>query len=60
MVEMFGGNNNRQAQSVIDALFNYTYLMETHGVTTYNPPGVTPAAPAGADAPATGTTGGDE
>lgn len=37
MKELFKGSNPRQAESIIDALFNYTYLMEKFGETTYNP-----------------------
>lgn len=40
--ELFGGNNVRQAQGAVDALFNYAELLEIHGQTSY-----------GADAPAT-------
>lgn len=65
MAELFGGNNARQEAATIDALFNYTQLIETHGPTTYNPPGATPenAAPgttpaAGAANPAPAAAGG--
>lgn len=44
---LFGGNNPRQAEAVIDALFNYTPLLEIHGETTYNPEPAAPAAEAG-------------
>jgi hypothetical protein len=47
MVELFDGNNLRQEHATIDALFNYTPLIESRGPTTYNPPG----APADAAAP---------
>ncbi|QDT34347.1 Cytochrome c [Thalassoglobus polymorphus] len=50
MKKMFGGENPRQAQSVIDALFNYADLIEVHGETTYNPESATPPAqPGGAE-----------
>ncbi|WP_146507158.1 c-type cytochrome [Thalassoglobus neptunius] len=42
MKDLFGGDNPRQAQSVIDALFNYTRLIEENGPTTYNPETSTP------------------
>lgn len=48
MKKMFGGDNPRQAQSVIDALFNYSKLMDAHGPTTYNPQTADPAADAAA------------
>ena len=48
MKELFGGENPRQAQSVIDALFNYSELMDIHGPTTYNPQTADPAADAAA------------
>lgn len=48
MKELFGGHNPRQAEAVIDALFNYTHLIDEYGQTTYDPPGATP--PAGAEA----------
>lgn len=44
MKNLFNGDNPRQAEAVIDALFNYTQLIETHGETTYNPESVTPPA----------------
>ncbi len=47
MKKLFGGQNPRQAESVIDALFNYTQLIEIHGETTYNPESATPPAQAG-------------
>jgi cytochrome c551/c552 len=50
MKELFNGDNQRQEEAAIDALFNYTPLIETYGPTTYNPPD----APAeGAAPPAT-------
>ena len=42
ITEYFDGKNARQEEAVIDALFNYTRLIEAHGPTTYDPPG-TPA-----------------
>ncbi len=39
---LFDGNNVRLSQAVVDALFNYTRLMEAHGPTLYRP---TDAAP---------------
>lgn len=47
MKDLFGGNNPRQAQSVIDALFNYTPLIDMHGQTTYNPVLAAPPGNAG-------------
>ena len=57
MKTLFGGENRRQAQSVIDGLFNYSTLIEQNGETTYNPE---PAAGSeGAEQPTT-TGGGAE
>lgn len=50
MVELFNGSNLRQEAATVDALFNYTRLIESHGPTTYNPPGAAP------ETAATGTT----
>ncbi|WP_437223198.1 c-type cytochrome [Planctomicrobium sp. SH661] len=50
MAELFDGENSRQEAATVDALFNYTHLIETVGPTTYNPP-ETPAE----GAPAEGT-----
>ncbi len=47
MKKLFGGENPRQAQSIIDALFNYTQLIEIHGPTTYNPESAAPPTKAG-------------
>lgn len=44
MKKLFNGENPRQAQAVIDALFNYTRLIDAHGETTYNPETTDPAA----------------
>ena len=46
MPELFGGDNPRQAESVVDALFNYARLIELHGETTYNPPSAAGEQPA--------------
>ncbi|WP_437202677.1 c-type cytochrome [Planctomicrobium sp. SH664] len=56
MTELFAGENLRQAQAVVDALFNYTALIEAHGVTTYNPPGAPDEGGAAAPAPGTAKT----
>jgi len=44
MVELFNGENARQESATIDALFNYSRLIEAHGFTTYDPPGSAEAA----------------
>ena len=51
MKKLFGGENPRQAAAVIDALFNYSTLIEQHGETTYNveTPAPQPAAAGGAE-----------
>ncbi len=46
MKKLFGGENPRQAQSIIDGLFNYKQLLEIHGPTTYNPESAAPPAKA--------------
>lgn len=51
-VELFGGSNRRQAAATIDALFNYTQLIEKHGETVYRSPNA-PVEPA----PTTSTSG---
>ena len=58
MPELFGGDNVRQAEAVVDALFNYTKLMELHGETTYlsDDPA---AAPTAAAAPETSGSAAD-
>jgi len=61
MAELFHGNNLRQEASTVDALFNYTRLIESLGPTTYNPPGTPgaePAAASSATTPAPKTDGG--
>ena len=47
--ELFGVDGTRQAQGVVDALFNYRRLMEVHGQVAQ-----TPAEPAAEPAPAEG------
>ncbi|MCA8997406.1 MAG: c-type cytochrome, partial [Planctomycetaceae bacterium] len=56
--ELFGGSNPRQAEATIDALFNYTQLLEAHGQTVYTGPGdqTAPETPAEEEAPATTAT----
>lgn len=56
MEALFDGNNARQEASTVDALFNYTRLIETHGPTTYNPPGSTEEAAPENAAPAPAAT----
>ena len=47
MPKLFGGSNSRQAEAAIDALFNYSTLLEAHGPTTYNPESATAPVNAG-------------
>lgn len=47
--DLFGGNGTRQAEAVVDALFNYRRLMEIHGQFAQ-----APAEPAAETAPAEG------
>ncbi|MCA9081205.1 MAG: hypothetical protein KDA58_11650, partial [Planctomycetaceae bacterium] len=41
---LFGGDNVRLSEAVVDGLFNYNKLLEIHGPTLYQPPGAEQAA----------------
>lgn len=45
--DLFDGDNVRQSEAAVDALFNYTRLLEIHGQTLYTPSDAPAAPPAG-------------
>jgi hypothetical protein len=53
--ELYGGDGHWQNPALIDALMNYSSLMERLGVTVYNPPGTETPADGSTPAPADGT-----